>query len=137
VELFKRGNVWWTHLSFEGKRFRKSTKQSTKSAAKETAYQMLQGLKSSGEFPADKGPTPSLKGFARETFLPYIEAHSELEPKTKEGYQYGWSLLPSQAIAEMRMDQIKTPHLDMIRVEGSPSTHNCATHTQQNAPSCG
>lgn len=129
MELFKRGNVWWAHFFFEGKRFRKSTKQSTKSAAKETADQMLQGLKSSGEFPAEKGPIPSLKGFARETFLPYVDAHSDLEPKTKEGYRYGWSLLASQAIAEMRMDQIKAPHLDMIRVEGSPSTHNCALRT--------
>ena len=27
------------------------------------------------------------------------------------------------------MDEIKAPHLDLIHVEGSPSTHNCALRT--------
>ena len=29
----------------------------------------------------------------------------------------------------MRMDQIKTPHIETIQVAGSPSTHNCALRT--------
>jgi len=129
VELFKRGGVWWADFRFNGKRLRKSTKPSKKTAAQEVATQMEQKLKSGEPLKVEPVVVPTLTRFANGVFLPYIGGHSDLEPKTKEGYRYGWSLLANQAIAEMRMDQIKTPHLDMIRVEGSPSTRNCALRT--------
>jgi hypothetical protein len=32
-------------------------------------------------------------------------------------------------MAEMRIDAIKTPHVDCIRIAGSASTHNCGLRT--------
>jgi integrase len=128
VELIRRGNVWWADFSFEGKRIRKSTKQAKKTAANEVAQKMLQMLQS-GESIKVKTSVPSLIDFAEQHFLPWVDGSSKLKIKSKEGYRYGWMLLQHQPVAKMRMDQIKGPHIDMIAVEGSPSTHNGALRT--------
>jgi integrase len=71
---------------------------------------------------------PTLTVFVRQHFLPWVDGCNRA-PNTKQSYRYGWSLLEDQPIAKMRMDQIKSLHLDMIQVAGSPSTHNCALRT--------
>lgn len=127
MELYRRGKTWWVDLPFEGKRIRKSTKKNKKTEADEVAHKMLQLLQQGKE--AKVKPVPTLENFAIHTFLPYVEAHTRIKPKTKASYQYGWSLLASQPIAKMQLNQIKHLHLDVIKVEGSPSTHNCALRT--------
>jgi integrase len=123
MELFKRGDVYWVDAMIDGKRIRVSTRQRKKGSALEAALRILEN---GGE---KKKVCPTLKGFVSENFLPYLEAHSDLAPKTKDGYRYGWSLLSGQPIANMQLDQIRLPHLDTIQVQGSPSTHNCAMRT--------
>jgi len=127
VELFRRGSIWWAYFSVDGKRVRKSTKQTKKSAAAETAMLMLQAAKA-GEPVKEMQLAPTLEDFAHAHFLPWVEA-SNRELKTKEGYRYGWLLLKSQPLANMRMDRIRTTHIEMASIPGSPSTHNCALRT--------
>jgi hypothetical protein len=74
------------------------------------------------EVPVRKGQTPTLRQFVEERFLPLNEGNSRTKPKTKEYYCNGWCRLEHQPIADMRMDQIKTPHIETIHVTGSPST---------------
>jgi integrase len=123
----KRGKYWHTDFPFDGERIRESTGETKKGLAEKVANQMLKNLEEGKE--AKLKIVPILKDFAVETFLPYVEAHTRIKPRSKENYQYGWSLLASQPIAKMRLNQIKHPHLDMVNVEGSPSRHNCALRT--------
>src|ERR1700758_4797438 len=79
--------------------------------------------------PVRRGQGVTLREFVERHFLPLNHANARTKEKTKEYYWNGWRQLQCQSIADMRMDQIKTPHIETIQVAGSPSTHNCALRT--------
>ncbi len=163
----KRGKHWYTDFPFEGKRIRQKTGQTTKMAAEEFAIELLKSLRTEKsaranptiqvEVPAPQLATPpTLKEFADQYFLPWIESHAELRGSSKAGYRYGWSMLATQRIANMKMADITKSDLDGLKLEWdprrrrgtkvvwlplkdrdpkhpwtpvSPSTHNCALRT--------
>lgn len=130
MELYKQGKskFWTADFVVNGRRYRKSTKQITRARAGEVAAEFLRQAQRD-ELPVRKGPVPTLREFAENTFLPLTEANARTKERTKECYRYGWQLLKRQAIAGMRMDAIRTPHVETIKIEGSPSTHNQALRT--------
>ena len=127
MELYKQGSskFWTADFIVNGRRYRKSTKQTTKARAGEVAAEFLRQAQRD-ELPTRKGPIPTLLEFAEKTFLPFNDANAKTEESTKDYYRYGWQLLHGQAIVGIKMDAIRTPHIETIRIEGSPSTHNCA-----------
>lgn len=130
MELYRQaGSKYWTaDFVVNGRRYRKSTKQATKAKAGEVAAEFLRQAQRN-EAPARRGRPATLRQFAEETFLPLSDANARTKESTKEYYRLGWRLLQGQPVAEMRLDGIRAPHIEAIRVEGSPSTHNCALRT--------
>lgn len=130
MELYKQegSKFWMADFVVNGRRYRKSTKTTTKAKAGEVAAEFLRQAQRD-ELPTRKGPVPTLREFAEKSFLPLIDANARMEESTKECYRYGWQLVRGQAIAGMRMDAIRTPHVETIKIDGSPSTHNCALRT--------
>jgi hypothetical protein len=111
-----------------GQRYRRSTKQRTRSKAQETALLMKQGIGRDG-IPTRKGPVPTLRQFAETQFLKLIGANQTIAPNTRRCYLYGWQLLSSQPIAGMKLDCIRPAHIDTISTPGGPSTANTALRT--------
>lgn len=130
MDIYKRKGTkyWLADFTVNGQRFRKSTKQTTRAKASEVAAELLRQAQRN-EAPVRKGQTPTLRQFVEKHFLPLNNANARTKEKTKEYYSNGWHRLQCQSIADMRMDQIKTPHIETIQVAGSPSTHNCALRT--------
>jgi len=130
LELYQQeGSKFWTaDFTVNGRRYRKSTKQTTRAKAGEMAAEFLRQAQRN-EAPVRKGQMVTLREFAQKTFLPWNDANARTKERTKESYQYGWQLLSKQPVAEMRMDAIRTTHIETIKIAGSPSTHNCALRT--------
>lgn len=130
MELYKQdGSKFWTaDFVVNGRRYRKSTKQTTKARAGEVAAEFLRQAQRD-EMPTQKGVAPTLLEFAEKTFLPLNDANARTKERTKQSYRYGWQLLEGQTIANMRIDAIRTPHIESVQIVGSPSTHNCALRT--------
>lgn len=131
MELYRQnGSKYWTaDFVVNGRRYRKSTKETTRARAGEVAAEFLRQTQRGDEAPSRKGSAPTLRQFAQETFLKLNEANARTKERTKESYRYGWQLLKGQLITDMRMDAIRTTHVETIQIAGSPSTHNCALRT--------
>jgi hypothetical protein len=130
MELYRQSESKYRTADFivNGRRYRKSTKQTTRAKAGEVAAEFLRQAQRN-EIPVRKGQTPTLRQFVEKHFLPLNDANARTKLKTKEYYYNGWCRLEHQPIVDMRMDQIRTPHIETIHVAGSPSTHNCALRT--------
>ena len=130
LELYQQeGSKYWTaDFTVNGRRYRRSTKQTTRAKASEVAAEFLRKAQQD-EQPTRKGPVPTLREFAEKTFLPWNDANARTKERTKDSYRYGWQLLSKQSIALTRMDAIKTTHIETIKIVGSPSTHNGALRT--------
>ena len=127
MELFQRGGLWWCDFRVEGRRYRKPTKQRTKTAAKTVADQLYR-LVMQGTDPAPaRNATPTLTAFA-ETFRDYI-AKTDLDGDTKRYYENGARLLLATAVAGKRINLISSSDCDVLRFPGSGSNANCALRT--------
>jgi hypothetical protein len=127
VELFRRKNSdWWQYdFTVRGKRFRGSTKETTKTRAAEVAALKLHQAME-GNDPLLKR-TPVLRDFAVR-FLEWAET-TNLEPKTKTYYQTGWRLLSVTPLAKMKLNCITGDDISAIRFPASASNANCALRT--------
>jgi hypothetical protein len=123
----KRSKYYWFSLVIDGKRVRKSTKQST-------AYHAGLVEKAAFNEARDKGiealtrKAPILKDFAVE-FLQYVQENQQLAKDTKRCYANGWRLLSSTPLAGMKMDEIENHHVETISFPGSASNANQAIRT--------
>lgn len=129
MEIYKRNGskFWLVDFVANGKRFRKSTRATTKTRAMEVAAELIKAAQVSME-PVRKGPGPILSVFASEKFLPYVEG-SQLDSDTKRYYKTGWRLLSETPIAGWRIDRIRTADAEMLAFSGSGSNANCAFRT--------
>jgi integrase len=130
VEIYKRdgSKFWFVDFVVNGKRFRKSTRATTKTRAMEVAAELIKAAQSSEDHPVPKGPSPVLKAFASEKFLPFLDS-SQLDSDTTRYYKTGWRLLCESHIADWRMDRISTSDADMLQFPGTGSNANCALRT--------
>jgi len=126
MELYRQeGSKFWTaDFVVNGRRYRKSTKQTTKAKAGEVAAEFLRQAQRN-EAPVRKGQMMKLRQFAEERFLPFVEA-STLAEQSKLYYQAGWRLLKSKSVADMRLDTITTSVADTLELKGTGSNQNCA-----------
>jgi hypothetical protein len=109
MELYRQaGSKFWTaDFVVHGRRYRKSTKQTTKARAGEVAAEFLRQAQRN-EAPVRKGQTVTLREFVEDTFLPLNATNARTKAKTKEYYIHGWQMLQGQSIADMRVDAIRT-----------------------------
>jgi integrase len=129
MELYRQaGSKFWTvDFVVNGRRYRKSTKQTTKARASEVAAEFLRQAQRN-ETPVRKGQMMKLRTFAEERFLPFVGA-STLAEQSMLYYQAGWRMLKSKPVADLRLDSITTSVADTLELEGTGSNQNCALRT--------
>lgn len=129
MELYRQGKskFWTADFVVNGRRFRKSTKQTTKARAGEVAAEFLRQAQRD-EAPVRKGHMMRLRQFAKERFLPFVEG-STLAENSKLYYQNGWRMLESLPVVDMRLDCITTSVVDTLELKGSGANQNNALRT--------
>lgn len=129
MDLYKQaGSKYFTaDFTVGDRRFRKSTKQTTTGKALEVAAEFLRQAQDE-EAPAPRGRAPRVRDFAKDKFLPFVEA-SSLDPDTKRYYATGWRLLERSDAANWRLDQVTRSRADTLQFAGSGANQNCALRT--------
>jgi integrase len=135
MEIYKQeGSKYWTADFFvNGRRVRKSTKQTTRSKAMEVGMRMKDQAQRR-EAPTRTTVVPTLREFMVKTFVPTIEA-STLGEKSKLYYKGGWKLLSAALIddetrlEDMRLDHITRTLADALELPHSGSNQNMALRT--------
>jgi integrase/recombinase XerD len=139
MELYKqKGSKYWTADFFvNGRRVRKSTKQTTRSKAQEVGMRMKDQAQRREE-PTRTTVVPTLREFMVKTFVPTIKS-STLSDKSKLYYQGGWKLLQAAVIEDetrledLRLDHITTTLADALEIPHSGSNQNMALRTLRRA----
>jgi integrase len=101
----RRSAYWWYSIHFEGKRYRKSTNQTKKSAAAAVEAAMLAQLQERGTSVLRTTRPPILRDFSVR-FLEWVKKSQRLTPNSKRYYRYGWRLLSYSDLAGMRLNEI-------------------------------
>jgi hypothetical protein len=129
VDLYQQnGSKYYTaDFTLNGRRNRRSTKQTTKAKAMEVTAEFLRQAQRN-EAPVRRGQMSRLREFAKDRFLPFVEA-STLAKQSKRYYAAGWRMLESLPVADMRLDCITTSVADTLKLHGSGSNQNCALRT--------
>ena len=109
MSLFRKSGspFWYYTFYFQGKRYRKSTEKTTKSAAATVEAEALSALNSGTPVVDKTMKPPTLREFSVD-FLDWVENNIQFEPNTKKFYRYGWRLLSFTTLPSMRIDQITT-----------------------------
>jgi len=104
MELYKRkgSKYWLADFVLDGKRYRQSTRATTRTKATEVAAELIRKAKEKNMTEQEQAANvelPVLTEFADGMFLPYVDG-SQLDPDTKRYYQNGWRLLKDRPIAQ-------------------------------------
>lgn len=118
----------WCSFVVDGKRYRKSTKQTSKAKASTAADAIMQAVIQGKNFQFNKKNRPPTLAEFSVYFLKCIE-DGRSAPNTKKYYKNGWRLLSTQPIADIRIDRITTTLADAVTAPGSPSNVNNALST--------
>jgi integrase len=129
VEIYKRAGskYWLVDFMVNGQRHRKSTRATTKTRAMEVAADLIKEAQAGGT-PKPKGPSPRLRVFVDEHFLPFIN-NSQLDSDTKRYYENGWRMLKTTEIADRPIAGIGTADAAVMEFPGSGANANCALRT--------
>ena len=127
MKLFKKpkSKFYWYDFAVRGKRYRGSTNE-TRAARAATAagLRLAQAVESADPLPKK---APVLLEFSQR-FLEWLN-NVRREDKTKTYYRDGWRLLKATPIVGMRLDQITSDVVEMVRFSGASSNANCALRT--------
>ncbi len=129
MDLYRqdRSKFWTADFVIEGRRYRKSTRKTTKAAAMEVAMEFFRQAQQK-QVPARKQRPALLCEFAEKKFLPFIQA-SSLDSDTKRYYDTGWRLLSETPARNWRMDQIRGSQAEVLSFPGSGANANCGLRT--------
>ena len=89
MAVYKRGQVWWYRFTWNGKPIRESTQQTNRRVAEQIEEAHKTSLAKGEVGIRDRAPVPTLKDFAEQDFLPFIESRFKNKPKTLEYYRNG------------------------------------------------
>jgi integrase len=129
MPLFRKAGTpfYWYDFRVAGVRHRGSTKQTSVTVARQIEAALIHQL-NSGDATQVRKKAPQLREAAL-TFLEYVQQHDSLADATKEYYRYGWKMLSSLPIAQMRIDSITKSDTQTLGISGSGSKVNCALRT--------
>jgi integrase len=107
MSLFRnpRSPFWWYSFSFDGKRYRRSTKEEKKGAAAAVQAEALLKLKNGKELETRPGRLLQLQDFAIR-FFAWVENRQQLKPNSRRFYRYGWRLLTFTRLPTMPLTAI-------------------------------
>ncbi len=128
MALYKqaKSECWYYDFRIAGKRYRGSTKETTKSRARAFESKLMAEILKRGPSAVPKKP-PTLQELSVR-FLKWVDECS-LDADTKRYYKNGWRLLKDKDIVRMRISDITPDDADRLRFGGSPSNGNNARKT--------
>jgi len=142
MSLFRkpRSPFWWYSFTYEGKRYRSSTKETKKTAAAAVEAETVLKLKQ-GTALAKPSKDVRLMDFAVR-FMEWVENSHKLDPDTKRFYKYGWRLIGFTRLSEMPLNAITSeaaectkflrPVVDRRTLQAGPEMVPCSvTYTNQ------
>ncbi|MDP9037809.1 MAG: tyrosine-type recombinase/integrase, partial [Acidobacteriota bacterium] len=108
MPLFRkpRSPFWWYTITFNGKRYRASTGETTKAKAGTVMANALAAL-ARGEQSITQVPRGATLRTLSERFLEWVRRSNQLKDSTRKYYQYGWRLLSYTELADLRVDAIR------------------------------
>lgn len=138
MPLFRkpRSPYFWYDFRFGGKRYRGSTEERTKAAARAFEAELITSLQKEGTMPKRGAKAPLLRDFLNQ-FLAYVDANQHLAVKTKRYYRNGARMLQETALREFPIDRITRPTVSAVKFSGSGSRANNAVRTLRAALSYG
>jgi hypothetical protein len=105
--VYKRGQVWWYRFTWNADPIRESTKQTNRRVAEQIEAAHKTSLAKGEVGIRDRVPVPTLKDFAEQDFLPFIESRFKNKPKTLEYYKNGIKNLTGFApLANSTLDMV-------------------------------
>lgn len=106
MSLFRkpRSPYWWYAFSYDGKRYRGSTKEIKKGAAGAVEAEALLKLKAGKALTKPSRHTRLMEFSTR--FFEWVENSHHLKPNSRRFYAYGWRLLKFTRLPSMPLDQI-------------------------------
>jgi integrase len=114
VAIYKRGETWWYEFVFSGERIRESTKQGNKRVAEQMAAARRTQLAKGEAAIKDRPTAPTVKEYAKKSFLPHVRAWKGKKPKTLAFYENSVkNLLGFEKLAGARLDQVDVPLIDL------------------------
>lgn len=106
---------WWYDFRFQGRRYRGSTGEKTKAAAGTRASSALTRVTEGSSITKRTRNVPTLRSYADQEFLPWVQNSMNLKPATRRYYQYGWRLLSDTKLASMAIDHITKEVIEVTR----------------------
>lgn len=107
MAVYKRGRVWWYKFTWNTSPIRKSTKQTNKRVAEQIEAAHKTALARGEVGIRDRTPIPTLRDFAEQDFIPFIESRFQNKLKTLEYYRNGIKNLTGFApLASSTLDTI-------------------------------
>jgi integrase len=109
MSLYKKGTSkhWWYTFYFQGRRYRASTHQTTRTAAFQVENAALTRLEEGLRPDQRRSRPPTLQQFSAR-FLEWVDKSWKLTSNSKKFYRYGWRLLSFTALANMTLESIQS-----------------------------
>lgn len=114
MEIYKqpKSKFWYVRLMRHGKLYIRSTGHTNKRKAENWAAAFRKALVDGDVRICERKPVPTLREFARNDFLPHIDASFQAKPNTATYYQQGAKkLLMCGALADRPLNEITTEHI--------------------------
>ena len=107
MAVYKRGQVWWYRFTWNAHPIRESTKQTNRRVAEQIEAAHKTALAKGEVGIRDRVPVPTLKDFAEQDFLPFIESRFKNRLRTLEYYKNGIkNLMGFAPLANSTLDMI-------------------------------
>jgi integrase len=104
--IYKRGKFYWYKFMWNGTLVRESTRQGNDKVARSMESAHRTSLAKGEVGIREKKPTPTLKEFLMQEFLPYVETRHASKPNTLRYYEDGSAMLTKSDLASIRLDEL-------------------------------
>lgn len=128
MALYKqeKSNCWYYDFRVAGRRYRGSTKETGRSAARVFESKLMAEILKRGPSAVPK-QSPTLQEVSVR-FLKWV-GECSLDTDTKRYYKNGWRLLQDKEVVKMKISDITPDDADRLQFGGSPSNGNNARKT--------
>lgn len=124
----KDSRFLWYDFRYGGRRYRGSTNETTKTAARAFEARLLAKLELEGELPTLGRRAPLLRDFLPK-FIASVTANQQHAANTKRYYQNGARLLQDTPLRDIQLDRITRSSVAAVEFPGSGSNANNAIRT--------
>jgi integrase len=124
MAIYKRSKIYWYKFMWKGEVMRESTRQGSDKVARQMEAAHRTALAKGEVGIREKKPTPLLRDFLKNDFLPFAETKHADKPLTLRYYKQGAAMLSKSSMAGLKLDDLTDQH-----------AHGFAAHHSKLSPS--